>query len=68
MDVEALGQVHDEGAMLIGGIVQHQGDRSLQAQGHDLTQKGTHGLADTVAAVVMRTGSCVTAFQAPNTL
>lgn len=42
-DVQALGQIHHQGAMLIAGVVQHHGDRPLQPQHRDFAEQGAHG-------------------------
>lgn len=41
-DVEHCRQIHDQRAVLVAGVVQHQGDRTLQAEGSDLPQQLTH--------------------------
>jgi len=42
LDVERRRQVDDQRAVLIAGVVEHQGDRSCQAEGGDLAQQFTH--------------------------
>jgi len=42
LDVERRRQVDDQRAVLIAGVVQHQGDWSLQAKGRDFAQQFAH--------------------------
>ena len=42
LNVERRRQVSDQRAVLIAGIVQHQSDRSLQAESRDLAKQFAH--------------------------